>query len=205
MSNKDSREEILNNYVAGKISMDEADELLENLENPAEQEQEDLEEIPSVLPNEEWAGTFPEAKRYRFFWLIPFLVGVLFTLWGGFGIYNQFTRNGLSFGFWMAFLPLFLGATIITLSVSSSKGHWIHVRVNTGQDEWPRRIAISLPLPTFILKLGANANWKMNIDGFGDADGNIMVRDLIEALESTDQPLVVNVDEGREKVKVIIT
>lgn len=105
----------------------------------------------------------------------------------------------------MAFLPLFLGAAIITLAISSSKGHWIHVRVNTGQDEWPRKIAISLPLPIGLMRLGANANWNLNIDGFGGTDGKILVKDLIEALEESDQPLIVHVDEkGGEKVKVMI-
>lgn len=203
MTNKETREEILNQYVAGKISMDEADELLKNVEaesvNTADVEEsvELIEETPEVeIP--------PEFRRFRFFWLIPLLVGILLTLWGGFGIYNQFTSKGLSFGFWMAFLPLFLGAAVITLAISSSKGHWIHIRVNTGQDEWPRKIAISLPLPMFLLKLGANANWHLNIEGLGDGAGKILTRDLLEALDNSNQPLIVHVDEGKEKVKVII-
>lgn len=202
MTNKETREKILNQYVAGKISMDEADEMLENVETKEESTEE---EFVSVVEKTEPTELPPEFKNFRFYWVIPLLIGMIFTLWGSFGLYNQFTRNGLSFGFWMAFLPLFLGAAIITLAISSSKGHWIHVRVNTGQDEWPRKIAISLPLPIGLMKLGANANWNLNIDGFGDADGRILVKDLIEALEESDQPLIVHVDErGGEKVKVMI-
>lgn len=203
MKNKESRKEILNQYAAGQISMEEADELLEGLEKSLQEEPAE-DALPPMLEGSEKAELPPEVKKYRFFWLIPFLVGVIFTLWGGFGIYNQFTRNGLSFGFWMAFLPLFLGAAIITLALSSSKGHWIHVRVNTGQDEWPRKIALSFPLPIFLLKLGGVAKWSWDVDGFGDGEGKILTRDLLEALEHSDQPLVINVDEGKEKVKVII-
>lgn len=204
MTNQEKRKAILEKYAAGKITMEEADEMLQNLEaGPSVEYEEEV-----IPPIEEETGKIelPEGfNQYRFFWLIPLLIGVLFTLWGGFGIYNQFTKNGLSFGFWMAWLPLFLGAVIITLSVSSSKGHWIHVRVNTGQDEWPRKIAISLPLPTGLLKLGLKASGKLNIDGIGGT--NIQFTDfgeLINALEESDQPLIVHVDEGNEKVKVMI-
>ncbi|MEE4194420.1 MAG: hypothetical protein V2J07_04405 [Anaerolineae bacterium] len=204
MTKKATREEILNQYVAGKISMEEADELLQNVEMGANQETLAADEVVPVNEEKQTEEIPPELKRYRFFWLIPFLIGLILTLWGGFGIYNQFTRNGLSFGFWMAFIPLFLGVAIITLSVSSSKGHWIHVRINTGQDEWPRKISLSFPLPIFLLKLGGVAKWSWDVDGFGDGKGKILTRDLLEALENSDQPLVINVDEGKEKVKVII-
>jgi hypothetical protein len=203
MTNQETRKKILEQYAAGKISMDEADEMLLKVEAESFADPEEV--IPPIEDQEKKTDIPEEFQHLRFFWLIPLLIGMLFTLWGGFGIYNQFTEKGLSFGFWMAWIPLFLGAAIVTLSVSSSKGHWIHVRVNTGQDEWPRKIAISLPLPTGLLKLGMKARGKLNIDGIGGTQFQFTdFGALIEALEESDQPLIVHVDEGNEKVKVMI-
>ena len=200
MSKQEVREQILNRYVAGEISMDEAEALLDSVGNA------EPEEVIPPATEEESKPELPEGfQRFRFYWIIPLLVGVVFTLWGGFGIFNQYTKNSLSFGFWLAWLPLFLGVVIITLAVSSSKGHWLHVRVNTGQDEWPRKIALSFPLPVALLKLGLNAKWNFNIDGLADSQGKILVSDLLNALDESDQPLIVHVDEhGGEKVQVMI-
>lgn len=205
MATKEQREAILKQYADGEITMDQADELLRNMEMEAAGEEVPPEEFISVDQSGPEEGIPADIKPFRYYWLIPLLVGILFTLWGGFGIYNQYTNHGLSFGFWLAFVPLFLGAAIITLAVSSSKGHWIHVRVDTGQDEWPRKIAISLPLPVGLMKLGMKASGKLNIEGLGGSDLTISdFGELMNALENSDQPLIVNVDEGKEKVKVLI-
>jgi hypothetical protein len=78
------------------------------------------------------------------------------------------------------------------------------LRVITGEEQWPRRIAISLPVP-----LGLTARilrWRgMSFGGFDETE----IDDLILALEaslSADQPIYIEVDEGEsgEKVKIIL-
>ena len=90
------------------------------------------------------------------------------------------------------------------LSAATYKSPWVHVRIKTGEEQWPRRISISLPVP-----LGLTARilrWRgMSFGGLDETE----IDDLILALEaslSADQPIYIEVDEGEsgEKVKIIL-
>ncbi len=97
-----------------------------------------------------------------------------------------------------------LGAGVMILSAATYKSPWVHVRVKTREDKWPRRIAISLPIP-----LGLTVRilrWRGL--SFGGLD-ETAIDDLILALEanlSAEEPICIEVDESEsgEKVKIIL-
>jgi hypothetical protein len=99
--------------------------------------------------------------------------------------------------FWMScvWLPLLLGIAIMVFGVGGRTARWLHVRVNTGEDEWPRRIAISLPLP---LRTSA---WLVRLfGGFipGLDEIPVPLYEAIMALQDSltpEDPLYVHVDE----------
>jgi len=137
-------------------------------------------------------------NRWRYWWTIPLSIGfaMCVTGWG---------LSQLGGWWWVCAGPLLvLGAVVMILSAATYKSPWVHVRVKTGEDAWPRRIAISLPLP-----LGLTARilrWRgMSFGGLDET----AIDDLILALEaslSADQPIYIEVDEGEsgEKVKIIL-
>jgi hypothetical protein len=93
---------------------------------------------------------------------------------------------------------------VMILSVATNRSPWVHVRVKTGEDKWPRRIAISLPLP-----LGLTARILRWRGMFKGAKDETAIDDLILALEgnlSADEPIYIEVDEGEsgERVKVYL-
>ena len=88
--------------------------------------------------------------------------------------------------------------------LATSRSPWVHVRVHTGEDEWPRKIAISLPLPLrpvawFLRVFGPS------IKGF-DATGLDEV--LLALGDNFDEktPLTIHVDETEngERVDIVI-
>jgi hypothetical protein len=102
-------------------------------------------------------------------------------------------------------MPIFFGILVILIGWASRTARWLHVRVNTGQDEWPRRVAISLPLP---LRTSA---WLMRTFGHyipGLDDLPIPLHEAILALQDSltpDDPLYVKVDDSDgERVEVFI-
>jgi hypothetical protein len=144
--------------------------------------------------------------RWRNWWYYPLGFGILVTVFSGWLIYlgNQNTWHG----FWMAciWLPLLFGMFVIVLSWYSHRSLWMHVRVNTGQDEWPRRIAISLPLP---LEFGAwvMRTFRQRIPGIPNLD-DVPLDEIIQAVRrgvKPESPIYVQVEEaGAEKVEVYI-
>ncbi|NJD58285.1 MAG: hypothetical protein C3F13_00965 [Anaerolineales bacterium] len=144
-----------------------------------------------------------ETRKWRRWWWIPLSIGIVITVVSGLLMYTAYQNSG--FGFWFACLwfPLLLGVIIISLAATSRTTRWLHVRVHQEPGEWPRTIAISLPIPirftAWILRLV-----KPHIDNFDNAN----LDELVLALEKTspEQPIYVKVDEGDtgEKVEVYI-
>ena len=142
-------------------------------------------------------------RKWRRFWWVPLSIGIVITVLSGLFMFLAYQKSG--FGFWFACLwfPLLLGVVVISLAVTSRTTRWLHVRVQQKHGEWPKTIAISLPIPirfvAWILRIfrpHIHAMDKTNLD------------EVILALDKTspDQPFYVKVDEDEsgEKVEVYI-
>jgi hypothetical protein len=112
--------------------------------------------------------------------------------------------SGYGFWFFCLWAPFALGVALIALGWASRTSRWLHVRVNTGQDEWPRNIAISIPLPVRLTAWVVRA-----ISPYVPQLRNTGLDELILALDDTSSdhtPLYVDVadGEGGERVQVFI-
>ena len=147
-----------------------------------------------------------DLARWRNWWQIPFWLGVAVTVLGGGLLYwalaaAQFRLTGW---FGLALCPFSAGVLVMALGAASRSAKWIHIRVDTGSGERPRRIALSFPLPI------RPTAWFLRT--FGDRIPNLRktgVDELILALGETttpQNPLYVEVEEGRngEHVQVYI-
>lgn len=160
-------------------------------------------EEPPLQPEKAAADLGASARKWRRFWWIPLWVGVGITVVSGALMYLAYVKSG--FGFWFActWFPFLLGVVVMALAWASRSARWLHVRVHQARDEWPRNIAISLPLP---IRLTA---WFIRIFSphIPQMDATSL-DELILALEKTSpsQPLSVHVDEGEhgERVEVYI-
>jgi len=171
--------EIISQLEEGLIDVEEAVRRLSDVEKASPKPDTELPEI---------------SRPWYAWWLIPFSVGLGITVAGA-GV------STLGGWWWLCAGPLLLlGIPLVTLAAASSRSPWIHVRVSTGRDSWPRRIAISLPLP---LRFTA---WMLRffspkINGL-DATG---VDELLFALDEgllSDTPIYIEVDEGEEGEKI---
>lgn len=206
MEMREKREDVFARFAEGQMSLEEAEQALiaiEEGEASAHSYREDI-VLPPVGEGEE---KNVETKPFRFFWLIPLFVGMLFLLWGAFGMVNAYTTHErLTAGFWLAWIPLTIGIIITVLSLISSQAVWLHVRIKTGENEFPRRINISLPLPVFLVNIFMKNSRKFNLDSLThNRLSGLDLDELIQELKNADSPIVVEVDEGSgEKVKVFI-
>jgi hypothetical protein len=144
------------------------------------------------------ATSMMEERQWWAWWLVPFSLGLAGAA-AGYGL------SQLGGAWWICAGPLLVvGTLVMVISILTSQSPWVHVRVYTGQDSWPRRIAISLPLP---LKFTAQLlRWfSPRIKGLD----RTMVDELIIALEgnlSSKEPIIIEVDEGEsgERVEVFL-
>lgn len=182
MNEDQSSMEILDQLDAGQIDVSEAARRLTEKGVQPKQEAEDPD-----LPN-----------RWRYWWVVPFSIGfaAAVTGWG---------LGQLGGWWWVCAGPLLVvGVITMILSAATNRSPWVHIRVKIRENKWPRRIAISLPLPLGLIT--RIISWR----GLSNAGlDETAIDDLILALEgsiSTEVPIYVEVDAGKsgEHIKIFL-
>ena len=206
MDVREKREAVFARVAEGQMSLQDADQALIAIEEGQRSDYGQPEETNQPTSNDNHDKSTVK-KPFRFFWLIPLFVGVLFLLWGAFGMVNAYnTHERLTAGFWLAWIPLTIGIIITVLAVLSSQAVWVHVRINTGKNEFPRHVNVSLPVPAFLASFFMKSSGRFHLDALTKSRlSGLDLDELIRELRNADSPIMVEVDEGSgEKVKVYI-
>jgi SHOCT-like domain len=226
MTNESERLQILEMIEKGVISASEGVRLLNSLlGEPAEDNIPRLGTAPSIAGEPQGTSPAPEVieenplpekksssapfdyeagiQKWRRWWWIPLTGGIVITVASAVLMFFAYQASGAGFWFACLWFPLLLGVVVISLAAASRTARWLHVRVHQEKGEWPKTIAISMPLPVrfvaWILR-----TFRPHIPNLDKTS----LDEVILALNKTspDQPFYVNVDEGEsgEKVEVFI-
>lgn len=196
----DERMQILERISRGEIDAAEGMRLLEGLAGGEAEERMTVIDPPPATSGPSEA----EIAQWKRWWSIPFVAGLVVTVLAGLLMGSAIRASGYGFWFFCLWVPFALGVALITMAWTSRTSRWLHVRINTGQDEWPRRIAFSVPLPVRFTA------WLLRvISPHVPQLRNTALDELILALDDTTSartPLYVDVadGEGGERVQVFI-
>ncbi len=150
------------------------------------------------------AGLPEEAQKWRRWWVLPFGLGVSVTILGGLLMYWALQTAGVSFWFFFAGLPMALGLVLMVLFWQTRSAHWLHLRIEQKNGQWPERIALSFPLP---LRLTA---WLLRRYGqrISSLQGTSLDEIIVALGDSTtaDNPIFIQVedDQDGERVQIYI-
>jgi len=201
----EERKKILQMVEDGKISAEEAANLMHTLE---EDSVEELAGLPGVEAgtgfesSEASAPEFEQVKaRARRFAMVPLWVGVGIAVLSAWGIFAIQQTVGVNFWFFCLMFPLMLGVLLITIGSTGQGSKWLYVNVDRRYaDDWPKNITFGFPLP-----MGLTA-WFMrtfghNIRGMNKAQVDGIV-DVLDATNKSDDPFIVNVDDDDDGDRV---
>ena len=195
----DERTRVLEMLQAGKLSAEEAMQLLDALKGADRASDVVEEDAPETPP--------ADLPTVGSLWLYPTIAGAVVMALGA--PLMALGLTGQAATFWSLFcgwIPFFVGLAILTLGVWSRTARWLHLRI-TNERSGKRAFVLSLPLPltltAWVLKVarpfvpqlretGVDETILSLRDGWGD--------------KGDDAPLVVDVhddDEG-EHVQVYI-
>lgn len=184
--------DLLDQLEAGDIDVGEAIRMLER---------ERLAESDSVRDSEPDEGPTisPSAEKWRSWWLLIPALGLVITAFGGW-------LGSIGGWWWICAGPsLLVGILLLLFALITQDAPWLHVRVDTGQETWPRRIALSFPVPFRLASWGLR-RWS-HYAGSLDATA---VDELLLSLEgniSAENPIHIEVqedDESGEKIQVYL-
>ncbi len=203
----EEKKQILKMVEDGKITAEEAIDLLKAVEL------DDAEDEADLFETEASPGSTSEpdenldaiADRARSFWNIPLWIGIGLTVLGGLWMSWSMQSSGFGFWFYCAWLPFLLGVFVVAAAAGSRSSRWIFVHIKQSPGETPQTITFGLPLP---LRFSA---WVMRTFGHWMPD-NVDALAISEILESmADSPsnkasVIVDVqdDEDGEHVQVFI-
>lgn len=201
------RSKILKMIEEGKITPEEGLHLMQVLDkDPLENE--DVADAPYTPATGVEVSSNPDpainetVEKARSLWVIPLWIGVAITVFGGWVMYQNIHGSQISAWFYCLGFPIFLlGVLMIMLGVSSKTSRWLFVSVKQRSGEYPRNIKLGFPLP-----LGLTSWILRNFGHMIKELKNIPLDQVIDAVQRSNDPLVVNVDEGDdgEKVQVFI-
>lgn len=197
----EERAKILEMVAAGKLTPDEASELLAVLGDVSSSEEQDAQ--PDAEVDESYTAPPMEAPRFGNVWLIPLYVGLVVFVCGALAVFPLYDSSGS----WLLVVcgwPLFfLGLLTMLIAWFVRKSRWIHIRVSN-VDGGQRNIKISLPIPlgltAFAFRIGARF-----VPQLQDTNVDEVITALNEGLQQ-DEPLFIDVQEGDdgERVQVFI-
>ncbi len=215
------RQQILKMIEEGKITPDEGLKLMQALDEvpldeepaalpPAPVEGDDSAAEPAFVA--ESIGEADEEKtrresffagkvnRFRRLWMIPMTFGVLLTVGAAYWMYSALQNAGMGFWFFCSWLPFALGVLVIALAFSSRDSRWLYVNVKQKPGEKPSRIVVSFPMSLVAWLFGMFGN---HMPG-RERERVGMVMDAFAKSISSDEPVLVEVDDDGARVQVYI-
>jgi len=205
----EERKKILQMVQDGKISAEQAANLMRAVESDpdaAEAEVEVVETEANFSEERTDAPEFEEVKaRARRFAMIPLWIGVFISVVSAWAIYAVQQSAGLNFWFFCLLVPFLLGVLLIVLGAGGQSSKWLYVNVNRrNANDWPRNITLGFPLPLgltawFLRTFGRNIRGMQNTN----------VDEIIQILDATGKsgaPLIINANDNEdgEHVQVYI-
>jgi len=218
---EEERRQVLEMVQSGKITAEQALELLAALQEDEEtalpmmdaeapafaasaaSDSTGAEDLPPSRPSEPPPDLGKGAKHWRNWWWIPLWIGVGITAISALLMFLAYRSSG--FGFWFActWFPFLLGVAVIALAATSRTARWLHVRIQQEPGEFPQKIAFSLPIPIRLTGWFFRT-FRHTIPGLNEVPN---MDEMLKALENVtpEAPFFVEVDEGDgERVEVYI-
>jgi hypothetical protein len=213
----EERKKILQLVEEGKISAEDAASLMRALNDDEENAEAEVEVIQPVTGSgyesdassgsrRTAAPEFDQIKsRARRFALIPLWVGVFITVFSAWAIYAIQQSAGANFWFYCMIIPLMVGVLLVALGSGGRSSRWIYINVDRHKakdGDGPRHITLGFPAPLGFIGWFFST-FGQNIEGMRGGKGQAIAQ-MMEAAMTSDEPLMINVDDDDAHVQVYI-
>ncbi len=145
----------------------------------------------------------PKSSGWLGLWVLPFVLGLLLTLFSATWMYQGWLAAGLSWGFWLSLIPFAIGVLFMWAGWETRRARWLHLRIRQRPGSHPRVISFSLPLPIGLTR------WAVRRFGhytpFASGQDSADILDELDQAFTADGPTHIFVDDrDGEQVEIWI-
>lgn len=165
MTSEENKLEILRRVENGTLTIEEGADLIGMLDQAEERASQPeivdpISPVDPVVPHE-------ASGCWKAFWSMFLVTGAILTALSIYWLYQGAQAHPLSWGFWLSWLPLIIGAALLILGWALLDSPWMHVRVRTREETKDLRFVFSMPVPFnlakwFLRNFGISVQGKMN-------------------------------------------
>ena len=189
----EERRKILEMVESGRISAEEAADLLRWVPNSGEFR----EQAPGDIGTTESSRSSTTSRPP--YWLYTVAAGTAIIAMGGAVVSSSAGREQASVGTWLCgWIPLAVGITLTVIGVWIRSAPWVHLRVRDRDHDLSFGVPLPLGLAASVLGMA-----RQFVPGFAQTGIDEVLLALREGL-SSDEPIVIEVDDadGGENVRI---
>ncbi len=186
----EERRKILEMVESGRISAEQAAELLDLVSESSPPESEPATGSAETPSMRRPTSTTSEPRPY---WRQAVFIGAIVMVVGGAVLADAYQRSGVTVWTWLfGWLPLFMGLLIVTIAAWARTARWVQMRISSKENDF----VLSFPLP-----LGLGASLVSFLRPLVPQMRHSGVDELILALREglpDDEPITIEVDNEEE-------
>jgi hypothetical protein len=110
-------------------------------------------------------------------------------------MYEGFLAARLGWGFWLSFIPFFLGILLVWIGWEIRMARWLYIHIRQRPGARPQELTLSVPLPTRWMSWLIRQVGRVSPHVNGTDLGDLMAE--IDQAVAADGPLQISVDDPR--------
>ena len=173
--------------------------MLERGNSEPEPNRQQSEPVPPMDPlaKHETSGCWKAA------WSMFLVGGAILSGFSAYWIYQGYTNKGLSWGFWLSWIPMLIGVGLMIFGWALMDSPWMHVRIHSEKSGNMGIFVFSMPVP-FNMARWVMRNFGQYMPEEVKSQGILNVLDEAETSIKKGEPFQVQLDDDKDGSKVDI-
>ena len=199
MTTDERKLEILRKVEEGTLSIEEGSELIGMLDRVEVQPQQSIPETENeTTVKREASGCWKAA------WSMILVGGAVLAGFSAYWMYQGYQNKGFGWGFWLSWIPMFIGVVLMIFGWALMESPWMHVNVRSKEQSHTSVIVFSMPVPFNVFR------WVMQNFGHFMPE-KVQAQDILEMIDQAEasikrgEPFHVQVDDEKDGSKVDIS
>ncbi len=206
MTFDESRLEILRKVQDGTLTAEEGSDLIRILDDARMVKHEEplVEPMDEVKPLPVPQEIQQISRWWKAGWSIILLSGALLTGFSAFWAYQGYLKSGMSWGFWLSWIPFIIGLAIMVFGWVLLDSPWLQLRILTNENGKKQKLFLVIPMPLKLFSWFYRTFNRYMSQEMRDKH----VDELLEAMERSlkrGEPFQIDVDDKEDGDQVFIS